>query len=60
MLALLTDQTRCQVMLVTLPEETPVNELVETAYLASLSDETPEGKSIVELARRERFTVTSP
>jgi K+-transporting ATPase ATPase B chain len=26
-------------------------ELAETAYLASLSDETPEGKSIVELAR---------
>ncbi len=31
-LELLTDPTRCQVMLVTLPEETPVNELVETAY----------------------------
>ena len=29
---LLTDPTRCQVMLVTLPEETPVNELVETAF----------------------------
>ena len=29
---MLTDPTRCQVMLVTLPEETPVNELVETAY----------------------------
>ena len=29
---LLTDPTRCQVMLVTVPEETPVNELVETAY----------------------------
>lgn len=29
---LLTDPARCQVMLVTLPEETPVNELVETAY----------------------------
>src|SRR5436305_9061375 len=26
------DPTRCQVMLVTLPEETPVNEVVETAY----------------------------
>lgn len=31
-LELLADPTRCQVMLVTLPEETPVNELVETAY----------------------------
>ena len=34
--ALLTDASRCQVVLVTLPEETPVNELVETAY--SLED----------------------
>jgi anion-transporting ArsA/GET3 family ATPase len=31
-LELLTDPARCQVMLVTLPEETPVNELVDTAY----------------------------
>jgi anion-transporting ArsA/GET3 family ATPase len=31
-LELLTDRRRCQVVLVTLPEETPVNELVETAY----------------------------
>ncbi len=31
-LAMLTDPTRCQVMLVTLPEETPVNELVETGF----------------------------
>ena len=31
-LALLTDPRRCQVLLVTLPEETPVNELVETAF----------------------------
>jgi anion-transporting ArsA/GET3 family ATPase len=31
-LALLTDPSRCQVMLVTAPEETPVNEAVETAY----------------------------
>lgn len=31
-LALLTDEQRCRVMLVTLPEETPVNELVETAF----------------------------
>jgi anion-transporting ArsA/GET3 family ATPase len=31
-LELLTDASRCQVMLVTLPEETPVNELIETAY----------------------------
>ena len=31
-LALLGDPARCQVILVTLPEETPVNELVETAY----------------------------
>jgi anion-transporting ArsA/GET3 family ATPase len=29
---LLADPTRCQVMLVTLPEETPVNELVDTAF----------------------------
>jgi anion-transporting ArsA/GET3 family ATPase len=29
---LLTDAERCQVVLVTLPEETPVNELVETAF----------------------------
>lgn len=29
---MLTDGDRCQVVLVTLPEETPVNELVETAY----------------------------
>lgn len=29
---MLTDKERCQVLLVTLPEETPVNELVETAY----------------------------
>ena len=29
---MLTDPARCQVMLVTLPEETPVNELTETAY----------------------------
>jgi anion-transporting ArsA/GET3 family ATPase len=36
-LDMLTDPSRCQVVLVTLPEETPVNELVETAY--SLEDE---------------------
>ena len=29
---LLTEPARCQVLLVTLPEETPVNEVVETAY----------------------------
>ncbi len=29
---MLHDPKRCQVMLVTLPEETPVNELIETAY----------------------------
>ena len=29
---MLTDADRCQVVLVTLPEETPVNELIETAY----------------------------
>jgi anion-transporting ArsA/GET3 family ATPase len=29
---LLSDPARCQVVLVTLPEETPVNELVDTAY----------------------------
>ncbi len=31
-LELLRDPARCQVVLVTLPEETPVNELVETAF----------------------------
>jgi len=31
-LELLTDPARCQVVLVTLPEETPVNELIDTAY----------------------------
>ena len=31
-LALLSDPARCQVVLVTLPEETPVNEVVEVAY----------------------------
>ncbi|CAN5646784.1 ArsA-related P-loop ATPase [soil metagenome] len=31
-LAMLTDPARCQVVLVTLPEETPVNELVDTAF----------------------------
>jgi anion-transporting ArsA/GET3 family ATPase len=36
-LDLLTDPSRCQVVLVTIPEETPVNELVETAY--GLEDE---------------------
>ena len=35
-LELLEDHTRCQVVLVTLPEETPVNEAVETAF--SLED----------------------
>ncbi|HVE94839.1 MAG TPA: ArsA-related P-loop ATPase [Acidimicrobiales bacterium] len=30
--ALLNDAARCQVILVTLPEETPVNEVVETAF----------------------------
>jgi anion-transporting ArsA/GET3 family ATPase len=35
-LELLEDHKRCQVMLVTIPEETPVNEAVETAY--SLED----------------------
>ncbi len=34
---LLADATRCQVVLVTLPEETPVNEVVETAF--DLEDE---------------------
>jgi anion-transporting ArsA/GET3 family ATPase len=29
---MLTDASKCQVMLVTLPEETPVNEVVETAF----------------------------
>lgn len=29
---MLHDPSRCQVLLVTLPEETPVNELIETAY----------------------------
>jgi anion-transporting ArsA/GET3 family ATPase len=36
-LELLHDHDRCQVVLVTLPEETPVNELVETAF--SLEDD---------------------
>ncbi|MHB1139355.1 MAG: ArsA-related P-loop ATPase, partial [Microthrixaceae bacterium] len=36
-LELLDDPARCRVVLVTVPEETPVNELVETAY--SLEDE---------------------
>ena len=31
-LAMLTDHARCRVVLVTLPEETPVNELVDTAF----------------------------
>ena len=31
-IALLSDPQRCQVMLVTLPEETPVNEAVDTAF----------------------------
>ncbi len=35
-LDMLTDHERCRVMLVTLPEETPVNELVDTAF--SLED----------------------
>ena len=32
MLELLGDPDRCQVVLVTLPETTPVNEVVQTAY----------------------------
>ncbi len=36
-LELLTDETRCQVLLVTTAEETPVNELIETAF--NLEDE---------------------
>jgi anion-transporting ArsA/GET3 family ATPase len=36
-LELLNDESRCRVVLVTVPEETPVNELIETAY--SLEDE---------------------
>ncbi len=36
-LGLLEDPQRCRVMLVTVPEETPVNELIQTAY--SLEDE---------------------
>lgn len=35
--AMLTDPDRCEVLLVTLPEETPVNEVVQTAY--SLEEE---------------------
>jgi len=31
-LAMLSDSSRCQVMLVTIPEETPVNELIETSF----------------------------
>lgn len=36
-LELLNDPSRCRVVLVTIPEETPVNELIETAY--SVEDE---------------------
>lgn len=36
-LELLNDPRRCRVLLVTIPEETPVNELIETAY--SLEDQ---------------------
>jgi arsenite-transporting ATPase len=36
-LEMLNDETRCQVLLVTLPEPTPVNECIETAF--SLEDE---------------------
>jgi anion-transporting ArsA/GET3 family ATPase len=36
-MAMLTDATRCQVVLVTIPEETPVDEAIETAY--ALEDE---------------------
>lgn len=32
-----------------------IEELAEAAYLSSLSDETPEGKSIVDLARKRHF-----
>ena len=32
-LEMLTDPARCEVVLVTLPEETPVNELTDTAYM---------------------------
>ena len=32
-LGMLTDPARCRVLLVTLPEETPVNEVVETAFM---------------------------
>jgi anion-transporting ArsA/GET3 family ATPase len=35
---LLTDPARCQLILVTIPEETPVNEIVETAF--TVEDET--------------------
>jgi len=31
-IAMLSDPARCRVLLVTLPEETPVNELIDTAY----------------------------
>jgi len=31
-LAMLSDSSRCRVMLVTIPEETPVNELIETSF----------------------------
>lgn len=31
-LSMLTDPRRCRVLLVTIPEETPINELIETAY----------------------------
>lgn len=34
----------------------PLNELVRAAALGSMADETPEGKSIVELARQQQFS----
>ena len=44
---LLSDSARCQVVLVTLPEETPVNETVETAYKLEDSVGTSLGPVIV-------------
>ena len=53
---LLTDPTRCQVMLVTLPEETPVNELVDTAFAIEDRAGVALGPIVVNalLARRRR------
>ena len=42
---LLTDPARCQALLVTIPEETPVNELIETATAWRTRWASPSGRS---------------